>query len=136
MLRHLTLVALTTMLAACASTQANTTPYTRLPAKASAEEVEVFTDATPDRAFQEIGLIEVKNFGIGGYGQLVMRAREEAAQLGADAIIVKRTPVKKKEMIATTKGKNKSDRRTNVQTVEKTEPRITVRAIAWKAEMH
>src|SRR5215208_8522326 len=93
MLRALTLAAALALTAACASTQASSTPYQQRPPRHSADDVAVFTDTKPDRAYEEIGLIEVKKLGIGGgYGKLILRAREEAARMGADAIIVTRTP--------------------------------------------
>jgi len=128
MYRPAMLVALI-VLTACATTQ--TTPYSTRPAKASAADVEVFTDAPPSKEYEEIGVIEVSQRGLPtGYGDLVVRARNEAAKMGADAIIVTRIPKKSKELMETgSRGKNGSK---SVTVVEKEEPRITVKAIAWK----
>jgi hypothetical protein len=136
MVRPLASVALLAMvLGGCARTIASSTPYKQLPPKASAEDVEVYTDARPDRAYEELGLIEVKKFGFGdGYGQLVMRAKQEAARMGADAIIVSRRP---HEITNTSGGitNRKYGRGQDVQISTSTteEPRISVTAIVWKA---
>jgi hypothetical protein len=126
MRRNLILAAL---IAATACATSKVTPFSTRPAKETADEVEVFTDATPDRPYEEIGLIEVDQALATGYGDLVIRARQDAAQLGADAIIVTRAPKKTKELIETGRDKH-GNRSTTV--VEKEEPRILVRAIVWK----
>ena len=120
-------------LAACARTRASTTAYKRLPPKASAADVQVFADGRPSRAYEELGLIEVSKLGLrGGYGRLIERAREEAAKMGADAILVTR---EKRETTTTSGGVTAPDKRGN-QAINSTsttfeEPRVTVTAIAW-----
>lgn len=122
-------------LGACASTRASTTAYKTLPAKASPADVQVFTDGRPSRAYEELGLIEVSKLGLrGGYGRLIERAREEAAKMGADAILVTR---EKRETTTTSGAINAPDKRGN-RTVSSTsstieQPRVTVTAIAWSA---
>jgi hypothetical protein len=117
----------------CAVTNATTTPYRQLPPTAVGD-VAVFTDAPSDRPYEEIGLIEVQKLGItGGYGQLIERARLEAAKMGADAIIVTRTPDKHSTTIANETGRNRRGQRNIVATTtEHEDPRITVSAIVWK----
>ena len=116
-------------LVACVTTRA--TPYSTLPVKASAEEVEVFTDTPPSRDYEEIGLIEVEQPGlVSNYGDLVLRARREAAKMGADAIIVTRNPRKSKELMAT--GSREKNGSKSVTVIEKEVPRIMVKAIVWK----
>jgi hypothetical protein len=119
----------------CARTIATSTPYEQLPPKVSAAEVSVFTDAKPDRPYKELGLIEVKKFGVGGgYGQLVLRAREEAAKIGADAIIVTRTPKTTTHTVGTVQ-KDRRGRNGGIvaSSSEDEDPRITVTAVAWKS---
>ncbi len=119
--------------AGCASTRASATAYRRLPPKASAADVQVFADGRPSRAFEEIGLIEVSKFGKVDYGVLIARAREEAAGIGADAILVTR----EKDVVSTNtsggvSGPDKRGRRTvNSSTTTLDRQRVTVTAIAW-----
>lgn len=119
----------------CATTGASLTPYRQLPPKGSADEVQVFTDGRPERPYQEIGLIEVKRTGItGGYGLLIERARLEAARMGADAIIVTRTPQKGETTVSTPVGRRRDGRRNYVATTTEHEtPAITVSAIVWSS---
>lgn len=93
MIRHtLTLILLSLSVGACVRTRATSTAYRALPPK-DVREVQVFTDVAPTRPFEELGLIEVSKFGVGdSYGPLIARAREEAARMGADAIVVVRDP--------------------------------------------
>jgi hypothetical protein len=121
-------------LGACAKPRASTTAYRTLPAKASPAEVQVFTDGRPSRAYEELGLIEVSKFGRADYGRLIARAREEAARIGADAILVTR----EKDVVSTNttggvSGPNKRGGRTvNSSTTTLERPRVTVTAIVWK----
>ena len=96
----------------------------------------MFTDGRPDRPYEEVGLIEVDKTGItGGYGMLIERARLEAAQMGADAIIVTRTPTKNKTTVANEVGRKKNgDRNIVATTTEHENPKITVSAIVWKPQ--
>lgn len=116
-------------LAACVTTRA--TPYSAQPVKASAEDVEVFTDTPPSRDYEEVGLIEVEQPGLASnYGDLVLRARREAAKMGADAIIVTRNPKKSKELMET--GSREKNGGRSLTVIEKEVPRIMVKAIVWK----
>ena len=120
-------------LGACATPRASTTAYRTLPPKASPADVQVFTDGRPSRAYEELGLIEVSKFGRVDYGRLIERAREEAAKIGADAILVTRD----KEVVSTntTGGVNKPDKRgnrtVNSSTTTLERQRVTVTAITW-----
>jgi hypothetical protein len=122
-------------LGACATPRASTTAYKTLPAKASPADVQVFTDGRPSRAYEELGLIEVSKFGRADYGRLIARAREEAAKMGADAILVTR----EKDVVSTntTGGVSAPDKRggrtVNSSTTTLERPRVTVTAIAWSA---
>lgn len=132
----LRLVFLALSLGACVRTRATTTAFRQLAPKASPADVQVFTDARPTRPFEELGLIEVSKFGLGdGYGPLIERARQEAARIGADAIIVTREPreteVGSGHVSAPRRGKGQ-DIRTSRATVE--EPRIRVTAIVFAAD--
>jgi hypothetical protein len=110
-------------------------PRTRRCRQGLAGDVQVFTDGRPSRAFEEIGLIEVSKFGKVDYGRLIARAREEAAKIGADAILVTR----EKEVVSTntTGGVSAPDKRgrrtVNSSTTTLDRQRVTVTAIAWTA---
>ena len=120
--------------AACATARA--TPFRQLPPKSSVEDVAIYTDARPDRPYEEVGLIEVQDLGLGGgYGGLITRARQEAAHLGADAIIVTRTPRKHETTVGTVSDRNKrGQRQVTTSTIEGENAGITVTAIVWKPE--
>lgn len=80
---------------ACAPPVAATS-YRARPPKASADAVEVFTDVRPDRPHEELGVIDVKASPLAlksDYGKLILEARQRAAAMGADAIIVTCRPV-------------------------------------------
>jgi hypothetical protein len=121
--------------AGCASTRASATAYRRLPPKASAADVQVFADGRPAREYEELGLIEVSKFGRADYGRLIARAREEAAKIGADAILVTReNQVVSTNTTGGVSGPNKRGGRTvNSSTTTLERPRVTVTAIAWSA---
>ena len=129
------LVVLTT-LAACTTPVTNATSYKALPAKASANDVQVFTDFRPERPHEELGVIEVKASPLAlksDYGQLILEARQRAAAMGADAIIVTRRPVEHTTTTGTVtpRKKNKGGTYTESSSTSET-ARISVVAIAWK----
>jgi hypothetical protein len=81
---------------ACVTPTTSATTYKALPPKGSAADVEVFTDARPDRPHEELGVIDVKQGLLdlkSDYGKLILEARARAAQMGADAIIVTHRPL-------------------------------------------
>lgn len=122
------LLLLCLLLSACVTT--NVVPYRTLPPKASVEEVEVITERKPSREFEEVGLIEVDGAYGWTYAELVQKARQEGAKLGADAIIVSRDPIE---------GPTRATGRTigNVSQVsaKRTDiPRLWVLAIIWKGQ--
>ena len=130
---HLALVAIV----ACVPPTTNATSYKTLPPKASADAVQVFTDVRPERPHEELGVIDVKSSPLAiksDYGQLILEARQRAAQMGADAIIVTRRPVEH----TTTTGnvtphkKNKGGGTYTESTSTSETARISVVAIAWK----
>jgi hypothetical protein len=115
---------------------ASATSYSSLPPKASADQVEVFTDVRPDRPHQELGVIDLKASPLSlktDYGKLILEARQRAAAMGADAIIVTRNPttstttVGNKTRRKDNKGSTYTENTTNNETA-----RISVVAIAWK----
>ena len=127
-------IALASALAACApSTHA--TAYREVAPKTSAVQVEIFTDGKPDRPYEEIGAIEVSASELSNsrYGDLIQRARQRAAEMGADGIIVTRDPATRTTGVAYVPP-NRRDHGQLVtgssRTVET--PRIQVTAIAWK----
>jgi hypothetical protein len=120
--------------AGCATAHVSSTAYRQLPSRRTADEVQVYSDAPSGRAYEEVGLIEVSKNGLtGGYGMLIERARLEAARMGADAIIVTRTPRKYSTTVANQVGHDRHGRGNFVATTTWHEdPRITVSAIVWK----
>ena len=120
---------------ACAP-MAKATAYKTLPPKSSAEAVEVFTDVRPERAHEELGAIDIKASPLAikqDYGQLILQARERAAQMGADAIIVTRRPVEHTTTTGTVTPRKKSKGGTYTESSSTSETaRISVVAIAWK----
>lgn len=131
-----TLVTLAVSLAACApSTHA--TAFRQVAPKASAEDVEVFTDVKPERPFEEIGTIEITASELSNskYGDLIERARVRAAEMGADAIVVTRDPKTRNTGFAYVPPQHKKSGQLVSATSRTIEtPRIQVAAIAWKSE--
>lgn len=105
--------------------RANVTPYRTLPPR-PVQAVEVFSERVPEREFDEIGLIEVHGAQDSNYGKLVKRAQQEAAKIGADAIIVSRRPIKGADALVF------SGPLKGASVRESEEPRIWVVAVAWK----
>jgi hypothetical protein len=128
-----TLLALT--LGACApSTHA--TAFRQVAPKRSAQEVEVFTDARPDRPYEEIGAIEITAGELSNsrYGDLIERARSRAAEMGADAIIVTRDPRTRTTGFAyVPPAKKKTGQLVSASSNTIEIPRIQVAAVSWKA---
>jgi hypothetical protein len=120
---------------ACAPV-ATATTYKTLPPKTSEDAVEVFTDVRPTRPHEELGVIDVKSMGLSlteDYGKLVLAARQRAARMGADAIIVTRRPVETTTTVGDVnrrKGKKGGGYVESTTTSERA--RIAVVAIAWK----
>jgi hypothetical protein len=129
-----TLVALAISLGACVpSTHA--TAFRQVAPKASAQEVEVFTESKPERPFEEIGTIEItaSELSSSKYGDLIERARARAAEMGADAIIVTRDPQTRSAGFAYVPPQHKKSGQLVSATSRTVEtPRIQVAAIAWK----
>lgn len=122
---------------ACVPPSANSTSYKTLPPKASADSVQVFTDVQPDRPHEELGVIDVKSSPLAlksDYGQLILEARQRAAQMGADAIIVTRRPIERTTTTGsvTPRKKNKGGGTYTESTSTSETARISVVAIAWK----
>jgi hypothetical protein len=122
-------------LSACApSTHA--TAFRQATSKASAQEVQVFTETRPDRPFEEIGTIEIAASELANskYGDLIERARVRAAEMGADAIIVTRDPKSHSNTFAYVPPERKKHGQLVSASTHTTEtPRIQVAAIVWKA---
>jgi hypothetical protein len=97
----------------------------------------VFTEAAPDRPYLEIGAIEVSAAELGNsrYGDLIQRARQRAAEMGADAIIVTRDPKSHTTGFAYLPPSKKKHGQV-VSATSRTEetPPIQEAAIAWKPE--
>ena len=122
--RLLTSLAVVVLLGACAP-RVSVTRYRTLPA-VQPTSVAVFTERTPDRKFDELGLIEVTGAQAHSYSKLIATAREEAAKLGADAMIVSRRPIKGASALALGGPLPGA-------AVEETEtPRLWVVAITWR----
>ncbi|HEY7635347.1 MAG TPA: hypothetical protein VH763_07380 [Gemmatimonadales bacterium] len=130
-----TLLALAVSLAACAPAT-HATAFRQVAPKSSAEDVEVLTEAKPDRPFEEIGTIEIAASELGNseYGDLIERARVRAAEMGADAIIVTRDPQMRSNGFAYVPPQRKKTGQLVSATSRTVEtPRIQVAAIAWKS---
>ena len=134
MTRSTIAAALALSIAACApSTHA--TAFRQVAPKSSADAVEVFTDARPDRPYEEIGAIEITAGELSNsrYGDLIQRARARAAEMGADAIIVTRDPKTRTTGFAyVPPAKRKHGQVVSASTNTIDVARIQVAAIAWK----
>ena len=122
----------------CAPPVANVTSYAApRPAKASADSIQVFTDVRPERPHTELGVIDVKSSPLAlksDYGQLILEARQRAAQMGADAIVVTRKPIEHTTTTGSVTPNTKHKGATYTESTSTSEtPRISVVAIAWKA---
>ena len=134
MVRSPLLATLALIAGACApSTHATT--FKQVAPKASAQDVEVFTDAKPQQAYQEIGVIEIaaSELSTSRYGDLIERARIKAAEMGADAIIVTRDPKTRTTGFAyVPRAKHGSGQLISASTNTVETPRIQVSAISWR----
>lgn len=124
-------------LIACAPPVANVTSYTApRPAKASADSVQIFTDVRPDRPHTELGFFDVKSSLLAlksDYGQLILEARQRAALMGADAIVVTRRPIEHTTTTGNVTPNKKHKGATYTESTSTSETaRISVVAIAWK----
>jgi hypothetical protein len=136
MTRFSAFVTLTLAFGACAPTT-HSTAFQQVAPKSSPAEVAVFTEATPDRPYVEIGVIEVSAAELSNsrYGDLIQRARQRAADMGADAIIVTRDPQTHSSGFAyIPPAKKKHGQLISATSRTDETPRIQVAAIAWKPE--
>lgn len=92
MKRLIAVAAVLLTLSGCVLIDADVTPYSHHPPRDPVA-VEVLSTGVPDAEFDEVGLIEVTGNYHATYGKLIARAREEAAAIGADAIVVSRRPI-------------------------------------------
>jgi hypothetical protein len=123
-------------LAACAPTT-HSTAFRQVAPKSSADQVEVFTEGAPTRAYDELGVIEVSASELGDshYGDLIQKARQRAAEMGADAIIVTRDPSTRSAGFAyVPAGKDNRGRLISATSRTIDTPRIQVSAVLWKME--
>jgi hypothetical protein len=121
-------------LAACAPST-HSTAFRQVAPKASAEQVEVFTEGVPERPYEELGVIEVAASELSNsrYGDLIQRARVRAAEMGADAIVVTRDPATHTTGFAYVPPQKKKTGQLVSATSRTIEtPRIQVTAVAWK----
>lgn len=127
---------LATAAIACVTPATPATAYKALPPKASAADVEVFTDTRPDRPHEELGVFDVKQGLLdlrADYGKLIIEARQRAAQMGADAIIVTRRPIEHSTTTGDVSKKKNRKGETYVESTSTSETaRISVVAIVWK----
>jgi hypothetical protein len=136
MSRFTAFVILTLAFGACAPST-HSTAFQQMAPKASPADVAVFTEAAPDRPYLEIGAIEVSAAELGNsrYGDLIQRARQRAAEMGADAIIVTRDPKAHTTGFAyLPPSKKKHGQLISATSRTDETPRIQVAAIAWKPE--
>ena len=135
--RAIPVIALTAIVA-CVPPSANVTSYAApRPAKASADSVQVFTDVRPERPHTELGVIDVKSAPLApksDYGRLILEARQRAAQMGADAIVVTRRPIEHTTTTGSVTPQKKHKGATYTESTSTSETaRISVVAIAWTA---
>ena len=127
---------LTAIAISCVAPATSATSYKALPPKASAADVEVFTDVRPDRPHEELGVIDVKQGLLAfkaDYGMLILAARQRAAQMGADAIVVTRRPLEHTTTTGDVSKRKGKKGETYVESTSTSETaRISVVAIAWK----
>jgi hypothetical protein len=122
-------------LVACAPST-HSTAFRQVAPKASAEQVEIFTEGPPEQPYEELGVIEVSASELSNsrYGDLIQRARVRAAEMGADAIIVTRDPATRTTGFAyVPPQKKKTGQLVSATSRTRETPRIQVTAIAWKA---
>jgi hypothetical protein len=120
--------------AACAPST-HSTAFRQVAPKSSADQVEVFTEGTPQRPYEELGVIKVAASELSNahYGDLIQKARIRAAGMGADAIIVSRDPESRTMGLAYVPEQRKKGGQLVSGTARTIEtPRIQVSAIAWK----
>ena len=128
--------AVLTGMVACTPSLTNVTAFEARPAKASADSVQIFTDERPDRPHTELGFFDVKSSPLAlksDYGQLILEARQRAAQMGADAIVVTRRPIEHSTTTGSVTPNKKHKGSTYTESTSTSETaRISVVAIAWK----
>ena len=116
-------------LAACAPA-VHVTVYRPLAPRTDTATVAILSEPPQGRAYEEIGLIQLAPGESGaGYGALILRARAEAAKLGADAVIVARTPRRHVGIFA-----NRGSMPPGAVAVEGEIPRVTAIPIVWKPD--
>jgi hypothetical protein len=129
-------LAVLTGIAACTPPVTNVTSFQARPAKASADSVQIFTEVRPDRPHTELGFFDVKSSPLAlksDYGQLILEARQRAAQMGADAIVVTRRPIEHSTTTGSVTPNKKHKGSTYTESTSTSETaRISVVAIAWK----
>lgn len=122
--------------AGCAQPITTATSYKTLPPKASADAVEVFTDVRPERPHEELGVIDLRSSPLSlksDYGRLILEARQRAAQMGADAIIVTRRPATSTTTVGdVSRRKGRKGGSYTESTTTNETARISVVAISWK----
>lgn len=91
--RRVLQVALCAISGGCAASRVSVTPYAEARQPVALEAVQLFTEREPRRDYDEVALIEVTGNAFAGWGYLIARAREEAAKLGAQAVLVSRNPI-------------------------------------------
>ncbi len=128
-------IAFAVSVAGSCSPSTHATAWRDVAPKTSAHAVQVFTESSPDRAYEEIGTIEVAAAELSDtrYGELIERARARAAAMGADAIIVTRNPRSRTMGVGYLSPERKKRGQVLVgssRTVET--PRIQAAAVVWR----
>ena len=132
---RLSLLAALALAAGACAPSTHATAFRQVAPKSSADAVEVYTETTPDRPYEEVGAIEVAGAELSNsrYGDLIQRARVKAAEMGADAIIVSRDPQSRTMGLAYVPHEKKKAGQLVTGTSRTIEtPRIQVAAIVWK----
>ena len=88
MLRVLTIMIVMSFIVACSSAKFISTGKS-YPAKSDDCEIEIFTSKLPDRAYEELGIIEGEgSFGKDSFEDVLPKMKIEACRAGGDAIIL------------------------------------------------
>lgn len=133
--RWLGLMAVVSLVSACAPSS-RVTVFHQVAPRGVGDSVEVYTDQHPSRKYRELGTIELtaSELSDDGYGDLIARARRQAAKMGGDAILVRREPRQRMGAMAVIPARRRRGVTVASGTARVVEtPRIVVAVVAWQA---
>ncbi len=129
------LMAVVSLVSACAPSS-RVAVFQQLAPRSAPDSVEVYTEQRPARGYREVGTIELtaSELSDDGYGDLVARARRQAAKMGGDAILVRREPRQRVTGMAVVPAARRRGVTVASATARVVEtPRIVVVVVAWQA---